>query len=127
MVYYVKNKWGHAKQTTNITGRHNDSKFEAGIANDLYFMKKAGEIIDYEEQVNIPLIVNGYEVCKYRIDFVVYRDEEIEYIEAKGYPGEVWKHKWKLFEALYTDKPGVKLTVIMQGAYRPPKLRKLKK
>jgi hypothetical protein len=125
MTYYIKTKWGHAKKTINMAGRINDSKFEAGIANDLYLMKKAGEIIDYEEQVVIPLIVNNYEICKYKIDFVVYRNEETEYIEAKGYPGEVWKLKWKLFEALFT-KEGNKLTVIMQGKYKPPKLRKKK-
>ena len=36
----------------------NDSKFEAGFAQDLALRKKAKDIKDYQEQVNIPLIVN---------------------------------------------------------------------
>jgi len=124
MTYYQKTYFKNAKKS-EYRGSIYDSKFEAQIAFDLDMMLKAGEIIKWERQVKIPLIVNGYLVENYYIDFIVYRDGETEYIEAKGYPTPVWKIKWKLFEALHT-KPGNKLTVIMQGKYRPPKLRKVK-
>ena len=124
MTYYQKTYFKSAKKT-EYKGSIYDSKFEAQIANDIEMMKLAGEVIKWERQVKIPLEVNGYLVCNYYIDFIVYRDGETEYIEAKGYPTPVWKLKWKLFEALYT-KPENKLTVIMQGKYRPPKARKVK-
>ena len=125
MTYGQKTYYTNAK-TTEYNGYYYDSKFEASIAMELDMQLKAGEILKVERQINIPLEVNGYLVCNYRIDFIAYRDGETEYIEAKGYPTPVWKHKWRLFEALYT-KPGNKLTVIMQGKYKPPRLRKIKK
>lgn len=105
----------------------NDSKFEAGLARDLELRKKAGDIKDFKEQVKIPLIVNGLIVCDYKIDFVIeHNDGTTEYLEAKGYSTDVWKLKWKLFEALYSDKPDVKLTVEYQGKNWRPRLRKVK-
>lgn len=106
----------------------NDSKFEASIAQDLELRKKAGDIKDFKEQVKIPLIVNGYVVCDYTIDFVIeHNDGTIEYREAKGYATDVWKLKWKLFEALYSDKPDVTLVVEYQGKNWRPRMRKVKK
>ena len=124
-MYQVKNYYKAAKKT-NYNGKIFDSKFEAQIAMELDMEVKAGKAFKVERQVKIPLIVNGYLICNYYIDFIVYRDGETEYIEAKGYPTPVWKIKWKLFEALHT-KPGNKLTVIMQGHYKLPRLRKIKK
>lgn len=105
----------------------NDSKFEAGKAQELELMKKAGEIKDFEEQKVLELIVNDYIVCTYKIDFVVYHnDGTTEYIEMKGYATDTWKLKWKLFEALY-DLPGNKLTVEFQGKAWKPQRRRVKK
>jgi len=103
-----------------------DSKFEAQQAIELDMLKKAGEIIRWEAHKVLPLVVNGYLIRNYEIDFVVYRDGETEYIETKGYADRDFINKWKLFEALYTG-PGNKLTLVMQGKQRPPKLRKFKK
>ena len=104
----------------------NDSKFEASKAQDLELLKKAGEIKDFTEQVKIPLVVNGFHICNYYIDFVVdHNDGETEYIETKGYATDVWKLKWKLFEALY-DVPGNKLTVEFQGKSWRPQRRRVK-
>ena len=103
-----------------------DSKFEAGYAQELKFRKKAKDIKDFEEQVTLDLNVNGFRVCTYRIDFIIHHfDGTREYVETKGYPTPVWRLKWKLFESLYT-KPGNKLTVIMQGKYKPPKAKRIK-
>jgi hypothetical protein len=105
----------------------NDSKFEAGKAQELELLKKAKEIKDFREQVKIPLIVNGYNIANYYFDFEIeHNDGSIEYIETKGYATDVWKLKWKLFEALYGDKPDVKLTVEYQGKGWKPRMRKIK-
>lgn len=100
-----------------------DSKFEAGYAQELMLRKKAKDIKDYKCQVPIELIVNGYKICTYIIDFVIeHNDGTKEYLETKGYSMPVWRLKWKLFEALYSEKPNTKLTVVMQGKYKRPKL-----
>lgn len=116
----------HSYYKTAKQGK-NDSKFEASIAQDLELLKKAGEIIDFEEQVKIPLIVNNYIICNYYIDFVIHHnDGTTEYREAKGWASEIWKHKWKLFEALYSDIPGNILTVEYQGKSWKPQRRRVK-
>ena len=124
MTYYQKTYYTNAKKT-EYNGYKYDSKLEAGYAQELDLRKKAGDILDWERQVILNLEVNGYLVCTYKIDFIVYHEGETEYVECKGYPTPQWRLKWKLFEALYT-KPGNKLTVEMQGKYKPPKARKIK-
>lgn len=105
----------------------NDSKFEAGKAQQLELMLKAGEIKAFREQVKIPLIVNDLIVCDYYIDFEIeHNDGTIEYCETKGYSTDVWKLKWKLFEALYSTRPNVLLVVEFQGKNWRPRLRKAK-
>jgi hypothetical protein len=106
-------------------GTQYDSKFEAAKAQELEILLKAKEIQGYDPHYRIPLIVNGYTVADYYIDFAVYHnDETVEYIEMKGYPTDVWKLKWRIFCALYEDNENVKITLEMQGKQRPPKLRK---
>jgi hypothetical protein len=105
----------------------NDSKFEAGKAQELELLKKAKQIVDFREQVKIPLVVNGYLICNYYVDFEIeHLDGTIEYLETKGYATEVFKIKWKLFEALYSDKPEVKLTLEFQGKSWKPQRRRIK-
>lgn len=126
MTYQVYKKWTTAKKC-EYNGFRYDSGFEANYAMELDLRLKAKDIKSYERQVVIPLIVNDYIVCTYKIDFIVHHnDGTIEYTETKGYPTDVWKLKWKLFEALYTG-PGNLLTVVQQGKYKPPKLNKVKK
>lgn len=121
MVYYSKNRY----YSTSKAGK-NDSKFEAGKAQELELLKKAGEIVDFQEQVKIPLEVNGFHICNYYIDFVIqHKDGDVEYLETKGFATDVWKLKWKLFEALY-DKPGNVLTVEYQGKSWKPLRRRTK-
>lgn len=114
MTWYSKNKWDTAKKTV-YGNKMYDSKFEASCAFDLDVRVAAKEITHYDTQVRIPLEVKGYKICDYYIDFVAYRTDGVtEYIEAKGLPSDVWKVKWKLFEAIYSDKPDVELIVIWQ-------------
>lgn len=35
---------------------------------------KANDIKSYEKQVNLDLVVNGYRVCQYRIDFIIHHN-----------------------------------------------------
>lgn len=122
MTHYVKynNYYSTKKQGKN------DSKFEAGKAQELELLKHAGEIKDFEEQKNLRLEVNGYWICDYKIDFVIHHnDGTTEYLECKGLALPAWKLKWKLFEALY-DKPGNKLTVEYQGKSWRPQRRRIK-
>ncbi len=121
-MYYQKNKY----YSTKKQGGH-DSKFEAGKAWELEMLKKAGEIKDFEEQKVLDLVVNGYVVCTYKIDFIIHHlDGVTEYCETKGYATDTWKLKWKLFEALYGDLPDVKLTVEYQGKSWKPQRRRIK-
>lgn len=122
-MHYVKfNNYYSAKKSGK-----NDSKFEAGKAQELELLKRAGEIKDYQEQVKIPLEVNGYHICNYFIDFMVaHNDGSTEYIETKGYATDVWKLKWKIFEATYSDLPDTKLTVEYQGKSWKPQRRRVK-
>ena len=122
MTYFqTNNYYTNAKKQNGY-----DSKFEAGYGLELRLRKKAKDIKDYEEQVNLDLIVNDYKVCSYKIDFIIHHnDGTTEYVETKGYPTPVWKLKWRLFEALFSQ-PGNKLTVVYQGKQKYRPLRKSK-
>jgi hypothetical protein len=123
MMWYKSNAYFSTKKSGK-----NDSKFEAGYAQKLELEKKAGKIRDYEEQVIIPLEVNGRIVKDYKIDFVVYHhDGTTEYVETKGWFTDVFRLTWKIFLALYEDQPNVKISLVCQGKGYKPKLRKVKK
>lgn len=80
---------------------------------ELDLLLRAKQIKGWKCQVKIPLDVNGYHVCNYYIDFVIEEnDGTFTYSEVKGFETEVWRLKWKLFEALYGEKEGIKLEVI---------------
>lgn len=126
-LYQIQRKWTTAKKS-EYQGSIYDSKFEAAFAHELDMRKRAKDIENWERQVRIPLEVNGYHITNYYIDFIVYyADGTIEYVECKGWASDVWKLKWKLFEAIYSDKPNVKLTVVQQKSFRLPKAKKIKK
>src|ERR1035437_8118780 len=111
-MYYLSKKWTTAKKQ-EYNGFRFDSGFEASYAAELDLRIKAKDIKGYDKQINLDLIVNDYVVCQYRIDFIVYHlDGTKEFVETKGYATDTWKLKWKLFEALYSDIPDVKLTVV---------------
>jgi hypothetical protein len=130
-MYQVVKSHTMAKKT-EYDGVRYDSGFEGQYAYHIDQQLKQGLIKSWERQVNLDLEVNGYLVCQYRIDFVVHHhDGTTEYVETKGRHFPEWKLKWKLFEALYSDKPDVKLTIVQQESLwgktpKPPKLRKIK-
>lgn len=112
------NKYGAKK--TNYDGLKYDSKGEAGYAEQLDWLKKAGEIKEWHRQVKISLDVEGNHICNYFVDFkVITKHDSVEYHEYKGFSTETWKLKWKLFEALI-DKidPGAELIVIKSVGFK---------
>ena len=76
-----------------------DSKSEAAYAAKLDAWKRAGIIVGWERQVDIPLVVNGKKVCKMVADFLV----DGEYVEVKGVKTAAYNIKLKLLKALYPD------------------------
>jgi hypothetical protein len=107
-----KNKYFNVRQTYN--NYNYDSKLEANFAASLDTLKRAGKIADWQKQKTIKLYAYDRFICAYRIDFVVeHLDGTLEYLEVKGYPTQVWKFKWKLFEAqLAETEPQNKATVV---------------
>lgn len=107
----TQNKYHNQSQEVN--GIRYDSKKEAAYAQELNYRMKAKDIKDWFRQVKISLDVNEKHICNYIIDFVVvHNDEMIEYVEVKGFATDTWRLKFKLFEALYSDKPNTRLTVV---------------
>lgn len=104
-------KYGSKSQVYN--GRSYHSKLEAGYAMELDLRKKAGDILGWIPQVMVNLDVKGKHICKYYVDFkILHKDGTEEFVEVKGFATEVWRLKWRLFEALFGDDPTVKLTVV---------------
>lgn len=125
MTYLSSRKWTSAK-STKYAGRMFDSKFEASCAFDLDMRLASGELVSWEAQKTLDLVVNGYKVGTYRIDFVAERKDGVtEYIEAKGWSTPIWKLKWAIFEAMMKDEQNVELKVIWQG--KQSRLRKVRK
>ncbi|HEY6436557.1 MAG TPA: DUF1064 domain-containing protein [Ignavibacteriaceae bacterium] len=89
------------------------SKREAAYAAELELRVKGKDIRAWDRQVKIDLSFNGKHIANYYIDFVLYHmDGLVEYVEVKGFETPEWKLKWKMFEALYGDKPNTRLTVV---------------
>lgn len=113
----------HKKTVYNGIKYH--SGWEAKFAAELDKKKNNGLIKDWTRQVKIEFNIinqNGkailtdtpayglkqqnipfYHICSYYIDFVVVNnDDSLEYIEIKGYETELWRLKFKIFEALFS-------------------------
>lgn len=100
-------------QASSNLGSAQGSKPEARVRYELQKQLEANEIIAWKGQVDVPLVVNGMKVTTYRVDFVVdHLDGTTEYIEVKaGFLTGLWNIKFKLFEAIFSHMPGVKLTI----------------
>lgn len=110
---YIKKHSKYNNKTIMYKNHKYDSKFEAKNAMELDYRVIAGELTHWDRQVKISLDVNGYHIANYFIDFVAYRTDGVtEYIEVKGFETDVWKIKWKLFEALMKEKKNVELIII---------------
>jgi hypothetical protein len=104
----------YANKPTDFAGAKYHSRFEAQYARDLALRQQAGEVKLWRRQVKIPLFAHGVHVCDYWIDFVVeLATGETEYVEVKGFATDVWRLKWKLFEAqMRLMDPSARLIVV---------------
>lgn len=101
MTYFQfrQNKYKNVKQEYN--GLRYDSKKEAARAAELDVLVKAKEIKKWERQITLPLFFNGYKICGYRIDFVIWdKNNTIILEEVKGFETDVWRLKKKILEAI---------------------------
>lgn len=92
---------------TEYNGRVYDSKGEAGLAQEIDLLLKAGEIIKVEPQATFNLYgKNGGKICTHRPDFLITKkDGTKEVWEYKGFPSEMWRIKLKLWEDNYPEIP----------------------
>lgn len=129
-MYYIKNGNKYKNQKKEYNGVRYDSGAEVSYAQELELRKKAKDIKDWERQIRIPLVVNGYKVCDYIVDFkVIHNDGSEELVEIKGLMLPVSALKIKLFEASYLhENPHVSYTLIKQNGdlYKRFKLKKMR-
>ncbi len=95
-------------------GRTYASIKEAAFAQELDLRLRAHDISEWTPQFKIDLKANGKHICTMIPDFrVVYPDGQVELVEVKGYPTEVWRLKVKILEATYLqDHPEVRYLVV---------------
>lgn len=115
-----RSKYGNKRVKTTL-GKTYDSKGEAAYAAHLQALKLAGEILSWERQVRIPLMIGKHKLCTYVMDFVIHNDSQtVTLCEYKGYVTDLWKLKWKILEAtlpevqerMWPDKE-VKMELVM--------------
>lgn len=89
----------YKNRKTVYNGVEYDSKLEARIAQELDFIKAAGEIVQIRRQVVIKLYgQGGTEICRHKADFVVLTATGQWVVhEAKGAITPEWRLKLKLF------------------------------
>lgn len=125
-MHRTKKKWTSAKRT-EFNGRKFDSKFEAGVAEDLEIRKKAGEIKDYDCQFKVecvPYNALGIAIpkCKvsHKVDFRVHEnDGSFTLVEAKGWESPDYKRRRKWLENFWLPlNPDHDYQVIYQGKRR---------
>ena len=93
-----RNKYNASPQIAR-DGRRRDSKLEAGVADELLMMKAAGEILDYDSQYKVGLIIYDRDgniafTRNWKVDFRVHLlDGTYKLLEAKGLEGA--DYKWK--------------------------------
>lgn len=100
------NRWqAFPSKKTEYRGHVYDSKKEADYAATLDLEVKAGEVESWEHHVKFRLVVNGFLICVYELDFIVRRrNGVVEYVDVKpDGVGETpeFRLKWKLLQALY--------------------------
>ena len=99
-----RTKFGNIKTVYN--GYEYMSKKEAHYAQELdrlkHASKKSEKVVSYEVQVPFQIVLNGYKICKYLLDFkVLYADGHIEHVDVKAFDKK--KNKY-LTTDIYTLK-----------------------
>jgi len=109
------NKFGNIPKSYG--GRIFHSTLEADYAEHLDFLKKAGEIKDYQTQPRFPLKVKGIKISTIIPDFLIinkYGGEEIHETKSPASMTPVWQIKWRLLKVLY---PTYKFYIIKRGDF----------
>lgn len=105
-------KYGN-KKTECLKGHKHDSKFEAGVCDELRIREIAGDIKSYETQVTVRLFMEKIYMGSQRVDFLVHHfDGTKEYLEAKGLAMQKWKRDWAIMQHMFRNNPLVKFTVV---------------
>ena len=88
-----------------VAGHVHMSRGEARYCETLFYLKKAGQIKDYEIQKKVELFVGGRLICNHYVDFWVTLNDGKEQTEdfKGGFYTDVWKIKHKLFQAIFPD------------------------
>jgi hypothetical protein len=122
---YRQNKYKNKK--TTFGGRLYGSKLESSVASDLelarHATKDSDRVVDVKPQYNVDIYIDGVtlttkptprKLFRYIPDFFVeYADGHFEIIEAKGYVTDIFRFKWKIFEAVYNkEHPDILLKII---------------
>lgn len=115
------NKYGAKRSEYN--GRHYDSKFEAGVAQELNLRLKAHDIAAVDPQFKIECWcyrADGTKafLVKHKVDFrITLNDGSYELIEAKGVETDDYKWRRKFLENIWLpEHPDYIYTVIKQRA-----------
>lgn len=118
------NKYG-AKRTLAKDGVKRDSKFEAGIADELLLRKQGKDIKDYDSQFKVEMWIyrsDGTKAFKvtHKVDFRIHhRDGSFELLEAKGVETSDYVWRRRLLEELWLpEHPDHIYTVVHQGRNR---------
>lgn len=120
-------RWGnkYGAKRTEFNGRKYDSKFEAGVAQELELRLKAGEIVNIEPQYKIEAWcyrADGTPAFKvsHKVDFrVEYPDGSFGLVEAKGVETVDWRWRRKFLEHIWLpEHPDHTYEVIRQRGYR---------
>lgn len=90
---------------TEVDGIKFQSKAEATYYGKLKLLKRSGKISDFKRQVPFRIVVNGFFICTYRADFVVYYLDGVrQVVDVKSEATEnlySFQIKKKLLKALY--------------------------
>lgn len=100
-----KQKRVRGYESTTYAGATYHSRAEAQYAMELDARKAAGEIRSIRRQVNLDLKVNGAQICRMVVDFLVeFADGHEEWHEVKGWASREWEIKRNLFRAIWPER-----------------------
>jgi len=120
------NKYG-ARRTTAKDGVKRDSKYEAGIADELLLRKQTGDIKDYDSQYKIEVTCYRADglpafTIRHKVDFRVHNlDDSYTLLEAKGVETSDYLWRRKFLEHIFLpENPDYNYEVVKQhsGGWR---------
>lgn len=89
---------------TEVDGILFDSKGEADRYQELKLLERSGQINGLSLQPEFKIEINGKHICKVKLDFAYWENDERIYEDFKGMDTPISKLKRKLVEAKYGIK-----------------------